>query len=158
MSEKPEYQENRRKLRALLSRAGYTATPVAKAVFEMAFGGKFRSWHIRVGLANGWLTFHVYFMDLPTIPSVRAALFERLAEINDDISVAKFVKSGDALTLDMEYREEHVDAEVMRNLVGMLLSHCEGRYLEVLRIVTGDRALQQLEEAFNKASLPTGRE
>ena len=97
-------------------------------------------------------------MDLPTITSVRAALFERLAEINDDISVAKFVKSGEALTLDMEYREERVNAEVMRNLVGMLLSHCEGRYLEVLRIVTGDQALQKLETAFNNTSLPSGRE
>ncbi len=97
-------------------------------------------------------------MDLPPAGIVRSKLFERVAELNDSLTVLKFVKSSDVLTLDMQYRKEHVDAPVLRNLVGMVYSACEERYPQLFRIVTGDETLASLESAFQRKALTGGNE
>ncbi|MDQ2866154.1 MAG: YbjN domain-containing protein [Candidatus Eremiobacteraeota bacterium] len=156
MEEKSESRRDRRHLKALLDAAGYTSTRHGDVGYNVQFGGKYRGWEVRVGLRNGWLTFTVYFMHLPEVGAVRNRLFERVCEINDAMSISKFVKFEDSLTLDMEYRAEHVDSEALASLIGLLCNNAEQYYPEIFRIVTGEETLATLQEAYGRVALPKG--
>lgn len=156
--DKEEARENRRALKSLLDSAGYHYRRAGEYSYEIPFGGKYRHWEIQMHLHNGWLAFNVYFMDLPQAGTVRSQLFERVAGLNDSLIVMKFVKSSDVLTLDIQYRKEHVDAPVLRNLVGMVYSACEEHYPQLFRIVAGDETLASLESAFQRKALTGGNE
>ncbi len=154
--DKEEARQNRRALKSLLDSAGYHTRRAGEYSYEIAFGGKYRHWEIQTHLHNGWLGFRVYFMDLPQPGALRSKLFERVAELNDDLTVLKFVKSGDILALDMQYRKEHIDAEVLRNVVGMVYAACEEHYPQLFRIVAGDETLSSLESAFQRRAITGG--
>jgi hypothetical protein len=59
------------------------------------------------------------------------------------MSLTKFVK-GSSLVLEMEYRAEHINAEVMRNLFALRLSNAEEYYPRLFRVVSGDAVLESL--------------
>ncbi|MGZ3523041.1 MAG: YbjN domain-containing protein [Vulcanimicrobiaceae bacterium] len=158
MEEQDAMRRNRRKLKSLIDANDYTAHRIDECGFEIPFTGKLRGWNIRAHLYNGWLSLSAFLMMLPSEGSARNALLERLLEVNDIISVAKFSKRQDVLTLDLEYREEHIDAEVFRNMVGLVYSRCEEYYAELFRIASGDASLVALQAAFERPSLPSGQE
>lgn len=120
----------------------------------MPLAGKLRDWSIRAHIHNGWLSFNTYFMQIPPQGSLRSAVVERMLEVNNEMSIAKFGKSEDVLTVCLEYRREHVDAAAFVGLLGLVHSVCERHYPEFFRIATGDAALEQLELAFNRPALP----
>jgi len=97
-------------------------------------------------------------MALPEPAGLKATLTDRLLELNDSMSVAKFTKSGSTVTLDLEYREEHVDAAVLGNLLGLLQTLAEQHYPELFRIAAGDATLTTLQEAFERSSQGAGSE
>ena len=158
MDDKSQAREDRRRLKSLLTAAGYTAQRMGDVTFAVPFAGKFRSWDVRISLSNSWVSWTTFIMQLPAAGPSRTAFLERVLEINDIMSVAKFVKAGDALTLDLEYRYEHLDNEAFRNLTGLLYSLAEEYFPELFRLASGDSALNQLEEAFKRPSLTGGSE
>ena len=153
MDEKEEGRNNRRTLKALLDAAGYTSKRIAETAYEVTFGGNYRDWDVRLAVANGWLAFTIYFFALPPIGSIRTALYERVLELNDVLSASKFTKSKETLTLDLQYRAQHADAEAIQNLIGLLIATCEEHYPELFRIVSGDETLSKLEGAFTRPSV-----
>ena len=64
---------------------------------------------------------------------------------NHKMSLGKFVK-GEGLMLEIEYRAEHVDSEVIGNLMGLALANAEEYYPRLFRIVSGDAVLESLSD------------
>lgn len=151
-------RRDRRALKALLSSAGYRSKRIGESGYEVTFGGKYRDWDVRIGSSNGWLTFSIYFFATPPVGSIRSALYERILELNDLFVAAKFTKAKEMLTLDLQYRFEHTDAEVLQNQIGLLISLCEEHYPELFRVIAGDEALKTLEDAFVRTSITKGAE
>jgi hypothetical protein len=65
------------------------------------------------------------------------------ATANQTMSLTKFVKSS-ALYLELEYRDEHIDPEVVKNIFGLIHSNAEEYYPRLFRIVSGDAVLDSL--------------
>ncbi len=158
MDDKGSSRNDRRKLKALLNANQYVGTRFGERAYDLPFGGRFRDWHMRAHFHNSWLALTTYVMAVPESESLRAKLACRLLELNDAMSLAKFTKSGETLTLDLEYREEHVDAAVFRNLLSLLHCLAEEHYPELFRIAAGDATLANLQEAFKRPSLTPGTE
>lgn len=156
--EQNEAPRNRRALKALLDANGYRAHRISDCGYDVPFAGKFRGWHIRARIYNGWLSLSTYLMEIPAKGPQRNALLERMLELNDVMSVAKFSKTNDALSLDLEYREEHVDVPAFNGLILLMHSLCEQFYPELFRIASGDTTLESLEEAFQRPALSTQSE
>jgi hypothetical protein len=145
--------QDRRNLKRLIEAAGFTVAGRASNGYVMRFMGQFRDWLIFAWLHDSWLSLGVTFMELPSVASVRSSLIERALDINGIMSIAKFSKDENILKLDLEYREEHVDVEVFKNLIGMFLAICEKRYPELFKIAAEDAALNELHQAFERPSL-----
>ncbi|MDE2483226.1 MAG: hypothetical protein KGN02_13695 [bacterium] len=158
MDDKSETRANRRRLKALLDRAGYTSVHHSGALFGIPSGGTLRSWDMRTALCNGWVSWSIYMLRWPSAPHAAAALAQRVLELNDVMSVAKFSKHGDALTLDMEYRVEHVDPESFENLTNLVFGFAEEHYPELFRIANGTESLKRLEDAFRRPALGGGED
>ncbi len=141
----------RRKLKKLLEANQYVAQRFGPSGYALAFAGRLRDWQVRAHINDGWLALRTYVMALPQPPGLRATFTERLLELNDVMSVAKFTKSGNVVTLDLEYREEHVDATVLGNLLGLLQSLADEHYPELFRIAAGDATLASLQQAFKRS-------
>jgi len=148
----------RRKLKRLLEANQYIVQRFGPNGYAIPFGGRLRDWHVRAHINNGWLALTTYVMALPEPANLRAALTERLLELNDVMSVAKFTKAGDTVTLDLEYREEHVDAAVLGNLLSLFQALAEEHYPELFRIAAGDATLATLQQAYQRSSLAAGTE
>ncbi len=146
---------NRRALKALLDANGYRSHRISDSGYEIPFAGKFRDWHIRARIHNGWLLLNTYFMEVPEKGPQRSALLERMLEMNDVMNVAKFSKSKEVLSLDLEYREEHADAAAFNGLVSLMHSLCEEYYPQLFRIASGDSAMESLQQAFQRPALST---
>jgi hypothetical protein len=89
----------RRKLKKLLDANQYVAQRFGPSGYALAFAGRLRDWQVRAHINNGWLALTTYVMALPESPGLRATFTERLLELNDVMSVAKFTKSGNVVTL-----------------------------------------------------------
>jgi hypothetical protein len=153
--EQNDAPRNRRALKALLDANGYRAHRISDCGYEVPFSGKLRDWHIRARIYNGWLSLNTYLMEIPAKGPQRSELLERMLEVNDVMNIAKFSKSQETLSLDVEYREEHVDAAAFNGLILLMHSLCEQYYPELFRIASGDSALESLEEAFQRPALST---
>ncbi len=158
MDDKDSARNDRRKLKALLDANQYVGARFGERGYDLPFSGRLRDWHVRCHLRNNWLALTTFVMAVPEAESLRAKLACRMLELNDTMSVAKFTKSGETLTLDLEYREEHLDPGVFHNLVGLLHSLAEEHYPELFRIAAGDATLATLEHAFERSSLRAGTE
>lgn len=158
MDDKSQRRADRERLKALLRGAHLEAYRIRDVLYAIPIFGTSRSWEIRIGLCNNWVSWSTFVLRMPQGTSLRAALAERLLEINDIMSVAKFVKYEDSITLDMEYREERLDAETFENLTRLVYDFAEQYYPELHRLASGSEALSSLEEAFKRPALPGGFE
>lgn len=157
MDGKDEQRQAKRRLRELLKAAGYAPRP-AYAGFQIDLTGEYRSWQFQVVLMDGWLSVYASVMRVPQTPTMRAKLLESLLVLNAEIALVKFTKVCDTVAVELQYREEHLDPAVVRNLVCLIQSLCEEHYPALFRIVSGEENLVKLEEAFQRPSLRGGPE
>jgi hypothetical protein len=117
------------------------------------FDGDLRTWWFDVWQSGDWLCLRAHVMRVPAAPAVKGTLIEAALKVNASVSGAKFSATKDGLlVLDAEYRVEHVNSELLKNVIGMLMRLAEQRYPEFLRIVTGQQALESLEAAYKRST------
>jgi hypothetical protein len=87
---------------------------------------------------------------LPKEPGMRARLLEWAMATNRTMSLAKFSSFGTNLALELDYRAQHVDAEVLGKLIGFLVSVAEERYAQIFRIINGEDVLESLERSIER--------
>jgi hypothetical protein len=133
------------RLKSLLKEAAIQSTRLDATRRLVMYTGRTRDWSFYVNLHNGWLHVHTYLCEIPQAANLRAELLDAAMVANQRMSLTKFVKT-DALVLELEYREEHVDAEVLGNLIGLALSNAEEYYPRLFRIVSGDAVLESLAD------------
>ncbi len=112
------------------------------------YNGRYRDWSLSINLGSNWLTVQTYVCEVPKIATLRAALFAEAMAINHAIALGKFATSG-ALTLEAEYRAEHVDAGVLGNILSLLVETAEEYYPRLFRAVSGDATLGAIESDAN---------
>ena len=152
MSDDEHVPSNGLRLKALLKEAAITSTRLDATRRLVMYTGRTRDWSFYVNLFNGWLHVHTYVCKIPEGAKLRAELLDAAMVANQRMSLTKFVKT-DALMFEFEYREEHVDAEVLGNLIGLALSNAEEYYPRLFRIVSGDAALETLSDGGPLAQL-----
>ncbi len=88
-----------------------------------------------------------FICDLPPEPArlACARLLEHAMRQNARYSLVKLTAASTTLTLDCEYRDEHVDRKVVGDLTGFMLATLNERYPAIFRIVTGEDKLAQLD-------------
>lgn len=131
------------RLRSLLKEAGYTSSRIDRHRRALLFMGRTREWTIVARMHDGWLNIYTHVCQLPTEPGVRARLLETVMTLNQRLLLTKFVSSA-TLVLELDYRTEHVDVEVLKNLVGLLYAAAEEYYPRIFCIASGDDVLEAL--------------
>jgi hypothetical protein len=151
----PEHQASiDRRLSAMLEEAGLRAKRVAASSYDVMFTSDLREWAVNIRLNDSWVMLRTFVMALPAGAPRRLALLEAALQANATLSLAKFSATEDrSLAVDLEYRDEHLNAETLRNLIGLVVRVGDDHYPKLFRIATGDTALEALESAFKK---PTG--
>ncbi len=92
-------------------------------------------------------------MRLPKARAARALVLDLMARLNCKVPAAKFSATPrDGVVLELAYRTEHVDAEVLGNLIRTLLHVAESEYPALARVVVDDRALRRLDAAFKRSA------
>jgi hypothetical protein len=92
-------------------------------------------------------------MRLPKPRAARAVMLDQMARLNCKVPAAKFSATPrDAVLLELAYRTEHIDAEVLGNLIRMLLHIAETEYPALARVVAENRALRRLDAAFKRSA------
>lgn len=134
------------RLKTLLKEAGLKSTRVDASRRLVIFPGRTRDWTFFVNVYNGWLFIHTYVCEIPEVSGLRARLFEAAMTANQSMSLTKFVKSV-GLALELEYRDEHVDARVVNEIFGLIVANAEEHYPKLFRIVSGDAVLESLGES-----------
>ena len=66
-------------------------------------------------------------------------------DMNRQMPLSKFISSS-GLVLEIDYRADHLDADVLGNLIGLLHANAETHYPKIFRIVSGDETLEKLEQ------------
>lgn len=128
------------RLKTLLKEAGYKSTRLDTTRRLVMFSGRTRDWTLSANISNGWLHVATYVCEVPDANGVRAELLDLAMTANQAMSLTKFVK-GAGLVFEFEYRIEHVDADVLRNLLSLALTNLEEWYPKLFRVVSGDAAL-----------------
>lgn len=117
------------------------------------FTSDLREWSVNVRMSEAWLMLRTFVLALPAAAPRRLALLQNIAQANASLSLAKFSLADDnALCIDLEYRNEHVGADTLKQLIGLVVRVGDEHYPKLFRIVTGDTALDVLESAFKKPS------
>jgi hypothetical protein len=106
------------RLKALLKETGLKSTRLDACRRLVSFRGHTRDWTFVASLYNSWLHIHTYVCEIPDPPGLRAELLDAALAANQAMSLTKFSKS-DGLIPEMEYREEHLDAQVLGNLCSL---------------------------------------
>ncbi len=140
MSEE-QHNEPPRNLVALLETADIVSTEGIHGRRLVPFSGRYRDWSFAVFLDAEWLTIQAFVCELPDIATLKAALLEEAMAINHRIAIGKFTSAG-ALSLEAEYRAEHIDAEVIANILGLLHKTAEEHYPRLFRVASGDAILE----------------
>jgi hypothetical protein len=146
MENNSEQNDHMRHLRTLLKSAGYVSCRMSSDRRAMFFTGRTREWNI-VARSNGdWLNLYTIVCTIPEEAGIRARLLEAAMRINQQMLVAKFVVGQTSLVLELDYRVQHLDVEVIRGLVSLIYSNAEEHYAKLFRIVSGDDVLQALDD------------
>ncbi len=132
------------RLKALLKETGFKSTRLDASRRLVGFPGRTREWMFVANIYNDWLHIQTYVCEIPTAPGLRAELLDAAMVANHTSSMTKFVKSSAALVLELEYRAEHVDAQVLSNLFSLILTNAEEYYPRLYRVVSGDAVLDSL--------------
>jgi len=142
-------QELRRKLKALVTGAGFISQSVATGGRTMNFGGQYRSWALFCSLNEHWFHLQTVVCALPPEPSLRADLLLWMARASQELALLKYtVNKEDQVILEAQVRAEMVDSGNVSNLVGFLHSIAERDYLAILRLARGEHRLEALSAAF----------
>ena len=132
------------RLKALLNEAGLKSTRLDSSRRLVTFQGRTRDWSFVANIYNGWVHVQTYVCEIPDAAGLRAELLDAAMLANQTMSLTKFTKSS-TLVLEMEYREEHVDAQVLGSLLSLILANAEEYYPRLFRIVSGDAVLESLD-------------
>ncbi len=147
MSEE-QHENSPRNLLALLETADIMSTEGMHGRRLVPFTGRYRDWSFAVSLDSDWLTIQAFVCELPDIATLKAAILEEAMMINHHIAIGKFASAG-ALSLEAEYRAEHVDAEVLSNILSLLHKTAEDHYPRLFRVMSGDATLESLGDGMN---------
>lgn len=140
------------RLRSLLTEADLSAKQVGGAVYDVCIPATLREWVVTVRMTETWVSLRTFVLSPPDSQVQRAAIFEAAMLANGRNSLAKFSLVDDnSLCLEIEYRQEHLDSSVLRNLVCLAVKVGEAEYPRFFRIATGGAALEDLESAFKRA-------
>jgi hypothetical protein len=140
------------RLRSLLCDAHLSAKQVGGAAYDVCIPAALREWVVSVRMTEAWVSLRTYVLALPDSAEPRAALLEAAMHANGRMSLTKFsLADENALHLDLEYRQEHLDSSVLRNLVCLAVKVGEAEYPRLFRIATAEAALDSLESAFNRS-------
>ena len=135
----------------MLKEAGLRAKRVGASSYDVMFTSDLREWVVNIRLNDAWLMLRTFVMALPPGAPRRLALLEAALQANSALSLAKFSSTEDAsLVIDLEYRDEHLNAGTLANLIGLVVRVGDDHYPKLFRIATGDIALEALESAFKK--------
>ena len=140
------------RINAVLAEAGFLAYPRGEGVLSVLFAGDLRPWAVDVRISNGWVCLRTHIMTLPQSPATRLSLFSAVIAANDRLSLVKFtVAWTNALCLDIQYLESHVDAPTLSRLVWTLRNIAEQEYPHLLSIATARETLEDLERTFQRS-------
>jgi hypothetical protein len=140
------------RLRSLLSDANLSAKPLGGATYDVCVPANLREWVVNVRMTEAWVALRAFVMNVPESAQRRKALLETAMLANGRASLTKFSLSDDStLCIELEYRQEHLDSEVLRNLVYLLVQVAEDEYPRFFRVATAEAALDSLESAFNRS-------
>jgi hypothetical protein len=149
MEQKNPQPEASARLRSLLKEAGLVSFRVDSLRRGLSYRGRSREWLIVAALTADWLHIYTLVCNTPEEAGLRARLFETTMCANTTMTLAKFATPAQGLVLEIDYRAEHLDAMVLRNLLGHLYWVAEEHYPKVFRIVSGDETLQALESTLS---------
>ena len=142
-----------RRLSSMLSDAGLRAKQITTSSYDVTFVSDLREWSVNVRLSDAWLMLRTFVLALPTAPPRRLALLETIAQTNAAIALAKFSVTEDhSVCIELEYRSDHVSAETLKQLLGLVVRIGDEHYPKAFRIATGDATLDALESAFKQPS------
>ncbi len=137
-------RSNSLRLATLLKESNTTSFRLDATRRIVTIGGRTREWSFVCNIANEWLHIYTYVCEIPAAAGLRAELLDAAMQANEPMSLAKFTK-GAGLFLELQYRDEHLDAAVLHGLLGLMLSNAEEYYPRLFRIVSGDAALNALD-------------
>jgi len=139
-------------VKALLDEAQFQSNDLGDGWYQVIFLADLRTWNINVRASRGWLSLSTHVMRLPKSRGARAIILDAMARLNCKVPAAKFSSTprGNVL-LELQYRTEHADAEVLGNLIRMLLQIAEDEYPSLLRVVVGNPTLENLDAAFKRS-------
>jgi hypothetical protein len=140
-----------RRLSSMLSEAGLRGKQIATSSYDVTFTSDLREWSVNVRMSEAWVMLRTFVLSLPTAMPRRLALLENIAQANASLSLAKFSLTDDnSICIDLEYRSEHVGADTLKHLIGLVVRIGDEHYPKLFRIATGDAALDALESSFKK--------
>lgn len=131
------------RLKTLLKEGGFKSTRLDAKRRLVMFSGRTRDWTLIASIYNGWLNIQTYVCEIPQVAGLRVELLDAAMSANQRMSLTKFTKA-DNLILELEYREEHLDAQVLNHLLQLMHANAEEYYPRLFRVVTGDSVLESL--------------
>jgi hypothetical protein len=144
-------QELRRKLKTLVTAAGFVSQSVATGGRTMNFTGQFRDWTLFTSLNEHWFHVQTTVCALPVEPGLRSDLLLWMARTSQELSLLKYtVSKQDQVLLEAQVRAELIEPANAANLIGFLHSIAERDYLAILRLARGEHRLEALSEAFTR--------
>lgn len=146
----PQSHYNRR-LRALLREAELTSFRIDETTRGLSYSGRSREWLVAARLNEHWFNAYTRVCDVPEESNLKMRLMEAVLDMNRSMSLSKFIFSH-GLVLEIDYRAEHLDAEMVGNLIGLLHANAETYYPKIFRIVSGNETLKQLESSLRDGS------
>jgi hypothetical protein len=139
-------------LKALLDEAKFESVSMGDGRFSVPFSARLRTWLVDVYAYKDWFSLHAHVLRLPKNPAGRAVVLEAMAALNFRVPLAKFSVVRGAVILELEYRVEHVDADVLGNLIRMFVQIAEAEYGGLMRARSGDPKLQSVDDAFKRSA------
>jgi hypothetical protein len=153
MSEEGKDSTPRARLKRLLDAAGIKGIRLGPAGYQASYLGPYREWNLQLRLHEGWLMARVFICRMPAEEGTKRRLMEFMLTQNGRLCVAKYSLGPADICLDLEYREEHVNGEVLSNLAGLVTGILDDEYPKLFRIISGDETLRSLERAFRRSTV-----
>jgi hypothetical protein len=133
----------------------YERTPCG--TYGLKFDGPLRSWFVSVWESGGWLCVRAYILRVPQYAAARSSVFEVATRLNAGLLGARICfDEREMLSIQGEYRLEHVQPETLKTLLGCLLHNADGIYPRLFQAVTSEQVLRSLEEAFRRSASNEG--
>jgi hypothetical protein len=150
MSEPNSAPDAALRLKTLLKGAGLRSFRLDATHRGINFSGRSREWLVAARLTPDWLNLAITVCTLPELTSARDRLLAWAMGRNRSIALLKFAVYENLLLLEADYRAEHLDADVLGNIIGLLNSTAEEQYPAIFRITNGDDVLEKLERAMSQ--------